>query len=71
MGRGVLPDDTADSHHIAVVNQEFVRQLFKPGENPLQGTISVSAAMTKLPATGKSLVWSKTLLTRAPPGKTT
>jgi len=35
MGRGILPDDTAASHHIAVVNKEFVRQLFKPGENPI------------------------------------
>ena len=35
------------------------------------GSISVSAAMRKLPATGKLLVWSKTPLTRAPPGKTT
>lgn len=35
MGRGILPTDTADSPHIAVVNQEFVRQLFKPGENPI------------------------------------
>lgn len=35
MGRGIRPDDTADSHHVAVVNKEFVRQLFKPGENPL------------------------------------
>lgn len=35
MGRGIRPDDTADSHHIAVVNQEFVRQMFKPGENPI------------------------------------
>lgn len=35
MGRGIRPDDTADSHHVAVVNQELVRQLFKPGENPV------------------------------------
>jgi macrolide transport system ATP-binding/permease protein len=35
MGRGIRTDDTADSHHIAVVNQEFVRQMFKPGENPI------------------------------------
>jgi macrolide transport system ATP-binding/permease protein len=35
MGRGIRPDDTADSQHVAVVNKEFVRQLFKPGENPI------------------------------------
>jgi predicted permease len=35
MGRGIRPDDTADSHHVALVNKEFVRQLFKPGENPI------------------------------------
>jgi macrolide transport system ATP-binding/permease protein len=35
MGRGIRPEDTADSHHVAVVNQEFVRQWFKPGENPI------------------------------------
>jgi predicted permease len=35
MGRGIRADDTADSHHVAVVNKEFVRQLFKSGENPI------------------------------------
>src|SRR5579862_138179 len=35
IGRGIRPEDTANSHRIAVVNKEFVRQLFKPGENPL------------------------------------
>jgi macrolide transport system ATP-binding/permease protein len=35
MGRGIQADDTAESRHIAVVNKEFVRQLFKPGENPI------------------------------------
>jgi len=35
IGRGIRPEDTADSHRIAVVNKEFVQQLFKPGENPL------------------------------------
>lgn len=34
-GRGIRPEDTADSPHVAVVNQEFVRQLFKAGENPI------------------------------------
>ena len=35
MGRGIRVEDTADSQHVAVVNKEFVRQLFKPGENPI------------------------------------
>ncbi len=35
MGRGIRPEDTANSVHVAVVNQEFVHQLFKPGENPI------------------------------------
>jgi predicted permease len=34
-GRGIRMTDTADSQHVAVVNKEFVRQLFKPGENPI------------------------------------
>ncbi len=35
MGRGIRVTDTAESQHIAVVNKEFVRQLFKAGENPI------------------------------------
>jgi predicted permease len=35
MGRGLRVEDTAESQHVAVVNKEFVRQLFKPGENPI------------------------------------
>ena len=35
MGRGLRVEDKADSPHVAVVNKEFVRQLFKPGENPI------------------------------------
>ena len=35
MGRGIRLSDTANSTPVAVVNQEFVRQLFKPGENPI------------------------------------
>jgi macrolide transport system ATP-binding/permease protein len=34
-GRGFLATDTANAPHVAVVNEEFVRQLFKPGENPI------------------------------------
>jgi macrolide transport system ATP-binding/permease protein len=34
-GRGILPTDTVDAPHVAVVNKEFVRQLFKPEENPI------------------------------------
>ncbi|HEY2469741.1 MAG TPA: ABC transporter permease [Terracidiphilus sp.] len=35
VGRGIRAEDTADSQHVAVVNKEFVRQMFKPGENPI------------------------------------
>ena len=34
-GRGILATDTVDAPHVAVVNKEFVRQMFKPGENPI------------------------------------
>jgi macrolide transport system ATP-binding/permease protein len=35
MGRGTTVQDTAASPHVAVVNEDFVRALFKPGENPI------------------------------------
>ena len=35
MGRGITSHDTATSPHVAVVNQDFVHALFKPGENPI------------------------------------
>ena len=35
MGRGIEPGDTANSHTVAVVNETFVKKLFKPGENPI------------------------------------
>jgi predicted permease len=35
MGRGITTHDTATSPHVAVVNEDFVRALFKPGENPI------------------------------------
>ncbi|MGB6905208.1 MAG: ABC transporter permease, partial [Acidobacteriaceae bacterium] len=34
-GRGINMQDTATSQHVAVVNEDFVRALFKPGENPI------------------------------------
>jgi len=34
-GRGIQTTDTVSAPHVAVVNQEFVKQLFKPGENPI------------------------------------
>lgn len=34
-GRGLLPTDTATSRPVAVVNEAFVKKLFKPGENPI------------------------------------
>ncbi|MGC1297138.1 MAG: ABC transporter permease [Alloacidobacterium sp.] len=35
MGRGITVQDTATSLHVAVVNEDFVSALFKPGENPI------------------------------------
>jgi macrolide transport system ATP-binding/permease protein len=35
MGRGFLPQDLFSRPPVAVVNQEFVKQFFKPGENPI------------------------------------
>ena len=34
-GRGITVQDTTTSPHVAVVNEDFVRALFKPGENPI------------------------------------
>ncbi len=34
-GRGITAQDTATSPHVAVVNEDFVRALFKPGDNPI------------------------------------
>ncbi len=35
MGRGIREQDTANSPPVAVVNETFVRKLFKPGESPV------------------------------------
>jgi predicted permease len=35
MGRGIGVQDTSASPAVAVVNQAFVKELFKPGENPI------------------------------------
>ncbi|HEX6774029.1 MAG TPA: ABC transporter permease [Acidobacteriaceae bacterium] len=35
MGRGIRVGDTPTAPAVAVVNKEFVRQLFAPGENPI------------------------------------
>ena len=35
MGRGIGVQDTPASRTVAVVNQTFVKRLFKPGENPI------------------------------------
>src|SRR5262245_17344645 len=34
-GEGISPRDTSTSPSIAVVNETFVKKLFKPGENPI------------------------------------
>jgi predicted permease len=35
MGRGFLPQDLSSAPPVAVINKEFVKQFFKPGENPI------------------------------------
>ena len=35
IGRGITVEDTATSPHVAVVNEDFVKALFNPGENPI------------------------------------
>jgi macrolide transport system ATP-binding/permease protein len=35
MGRGITAQDTATSPHVAVVNEDFIKALFKAGENPI------------------------------------
>ena len=35
MGRGISVQDTSTAPTVAVVNQAFVKQLFKAGENPI------------------------------------
>ena len=35
MGRGITAKDTSTAPAVAVVNQAFVKKLFKPGENPI------------------------------------
>lgn len=35
MGRGIGIQDTADAPTVAVVNETFVKKLFRPGENPI------------------------------------
>jgi macrolide transport system ATP-binding/permease protein len=35
MGRGFLPQDLFSAPPVTVVNKEFVKQFFKPGENPI------------------------------------
>ena len=35
MGRGFTPQDLLAAPPVAVVNKEFVKQFFKPGENPI------------------------------------
>jgi ABC-type antimicrobial peptide transport system permease subunit len=35
MGRGITTQDTSTAPSVAVVNEDFVKALFKPGENPI------------------------------------
>ena len=47
MGRGITVQDTATSPHVAVVNEDFVRALFKPGENPIGHRFTAGGAPAK------------------------
>jgi len=47
MGRGVTVQDTATSPHVAVVNEDFVRALFKPGENPIGHRFTAGGHLAK------------------------
>ena len=48
MGRGITTHDTATSPHVAVVNEDLVKALFKPGENPI-GQRFITGEDTALP----------------------
>jgi len=48
MGRGITVQDTATSPHVAVVNEDFVRALFKPGENPIGHRFTVEGILLSL-----------------------
>ena len=47
MGRGITVQDTATSPHVAVVNEDFVSALFKPGENPIGHRFTAGGDPTK------------------------
>lgn len=46
MGRGIGVQDTPTSPTVAVVNETFVRKLFKPGENPIGHHFGWSSSST-------------------------
>jgi predicted permease len=47
MGRGITVQDTATSPHVAVVNKDFIKALFKPGENPIGRRFSAGGDTAK------------------------
>jgi macrolide transport system ATP-binding/permease protein len=47
MGRGITVQDTATSPHVAVVNEDFVKALFKPGANPIGHRFTAGGDPTK------------------------
>jgi len=47
MGRGITVQDTATSPHVAVVNEDLVRALFKPGENPIGHRFTAGGHLAK------------------------
>jgi predicted permease len=47
MGRGITVQDMATSPHVAVVNEDFVRALFKPGENPIGHRFTAGGHLAK------------------------
>ena len=56
IGRGINAHDTATSPHVAVVNEDFVKALFRPGENPIGRSFVAeedSRRLTKLSASSR------------------
>jgi macrolide transport system ATP-binding/permease protein len=48
MGRGITVQDTATSLRVAVVNEGFVKALFKPGDNPIGHRFTAGGTLLSL-----------------------
>ena len=53
-GRGISEKDIQDGRSVALIGSELVKQLFKPGENPLQKVISIGSGKYRVVGTLKS-----------------